>query len=269
MPSLIENLADSLRISIRDGQHITATRKYHAYELGTGDNMSVLASVFALGLPGPSDGVTILIPGTSSARTIYPSSYDATPFGDDEAEVTVGYAEINLSIPPSSTFGLCTVSGGTTLRSIETEFDADNLELPFESRTPISVTYNDDDQGGRVPMFMPESSVTFTRYERSYPGVRSRAYAGKTNADDYEGCPADTLLMWSVSFEQIASSLWQTAYTMVFDPNNYWRQFLRYVDPDTHLPPSLDADDIADGNGITQVTTQGRVVFASLDIVVA
>lgn len=283
MPFLIENLADSLRISIRDGQHITATRQYHAYELDTssGDNMSTLAQVFNFapspGLPGLQDGITVRIPGTTTARSIFPNTYDATPYADNEAVIVVGYAEMDLSIPDSGTFGLCTVSGGTTLRQVETEFDFGNLELPFENREAISVQYDAANdvpgaaapvQGGRVPVFMPDSSVTFTRYERTYPGGRSRIYAGNTNADDYEGCPPNSLLMWSVTFEQIASGLWQTAYTMCFDPYNKWRQYLRYQNSDGTFP-KLTAAKIANSNGIKEITTQNQVNFTSLDLVVA
>lgn len=269
MPTLIEDLAEGLSIVLRDGQHFTATRKYHAYGLGTGDNLTVLASAFAIGtLPGPTSGITILIPGTLEARSIYPNSYEARPFGDDEAEITVGYSEIQLAIPASSEFGPCRVSGGTTLRQVETEFDYNNLQLPFANREPISVTYEGDDQGGRVPMFMPESAVTFTRFENTYPGGRSREYAGTTNSDDYEGCPPDTLLMWAVTFDHVATSLWQTSYTMVYDPHSYWRQVLRYIGSDG-LPPKLTNSDVSSENGIKEVTTQGQTVFASLDIVVA
>lgn len=276
-PSLEEDLTDGLQLGLRDGEKIFLTRSFFAKDLEGATPVEVFASALNLpGIPEPGEFITIF------GRRVYPTDYDLEPWPPNDAAVRVGYSERNLSISAGENFGLCTVSGGTSVRQIETEFDATNLAKPFLQREPIWVAYDPSQtgapefveppsgetvyQGGSVPAFIPDSSVTFTRFERTYPGGRSREYAGKRNAAAYEGCAAGTLLMWSVTFQQIRGDLFQTSYTMVYDPYGFWNQVLRYIDPLTGYPPKLTQAQLAGQNGVKEIITQPSVSFAALNL---
>lgn len=274
MPTLIEDLSEGFKLALRDGEKIELTRVFHVTQLVGETAVLRLASALDVpGLPLPQEFITV------RGRQVYPRNYDVQPFADDEATITVQYSEIDLSITGGGNDGRCIVSGGTSLRQVETEFDVDNLTIPFDQREPIYVEYdasedgepgdNAIEQGGRVLAFLPDSSVTFTRFERSYPGGRSRDYAGKRNASAYEGCAPGTLLMWSVTFQQIRSNLYQVSYTMVYDPYGKWNQILRYIDPLTGKPPKLSQAQVEGENGIKEITTQEDISFQSLNLVIA
>lgn len=282
-PSLEEDLSDGLKLTARNGgEQISLTREWFAKDLEGGTPVEVFSSAWNLpGIPAPGDYITITIAGRT--RRVYPNDYELDPWPPNDAGVRVVYSEKNLSIGISEEFGVCTVSGGTSLRQIETEFDADNLQKPFLERTPISVSYDPNRdgapgvllvagggttvlQGGSVPAFIPDSSVTFTRFERTYPGARQRNYAGKRNAVEYEGCPIGTLLMWSVTFQQIRGDLYSTSYTLVYDPYMFWNQVLRYTDPLTGYPPKLSKAQLAGQNGIKEIVTQPSITFQALKL---
>lgn len=286
MPTLVEDLADGLKLTFTDGEKIQLSRAWDAQDLTGLTPTATFASALTLpGLPKPTDPIQITDP-RGKVRTLWPANYSLDPFPPADARVTIGYSERDLSIAGSDEFGKCTISGGTSVRQIDTEFDAENLAKPFLQRTPIFVAYDPTQgalagggsgaiatttvrQGGSVSAFIPESSITFTRFERSAPDGRSREYGGKRNAAPYRGCAANTLLIWSVTFDQIANDLFTASYTMVYDPYMFWNQILRYIDPLTGQPPRLTQTQLAGQNGIKEVETQQSVAFQPLQLVVA
>lgn len=286
MPTLVEDLSEGLKLNFKDGERIELSRAWDAQDLTGLTPTATFASALTLpGLPKPDQPIQITDP-RGKVRTLWPANYSLDPFPPADARVTIGYSERDLSIQGSDEFGKCTISGGTSVRQIDTEFDADNLAKPFLQRVPIFVAYDPTQgalagggggaiatttqrQGGSVPAFLPESSITFTRFERSSPDGRSRDFGGKRNASLYRGCAAGTLLMWSVTFDQIATDLFNASYTMVYDPYMLWNQILRFVDPLTGQPPRLTQTQLAGQNGIKEVQTQQDVAFQSLQLVVA
>lgn len=281
MPTLVEDLSDGLQLRLVDGERLELVRAWDAQDLVGANPTAVFASAWSLtGVPTPNDYLDIMKPGGSLAR-VWPANYDLTPFPPADARLNVTYSERNLAILGASTFGKCTVSGDSTLQQIETEFDWDNLQKPFAQREPLFVEYTatgvsvgagggaTQQQGGRVPMFLPRASRTFTRFERTYPGARQDDYSGKRNSDAFMGAPVGTLLMWHVGFDQIRSDLYSCSYTVVNDPYMKWQQVLRFVDPLSGKPQKLTQGQVAAQNGIKEVTTQGSIAFGALQIEIA
>lgn len=277
--SVSPDQTEGLRLFVRNGNEIGAVRPFFLSDVPGDTAIQKLAN--ALNdpqIPAMSAGIAVRLPGSNTFRAMYPNDYEVTPWSDGDATVTVIYAERDLSIAGGASFGKAFMSGGTSLKQIETEFNWDEMQKPFLERTPLEITYDPDQdgpisggahtpQGVRVPAFVPDACVSFTRYERTDPSERSFQYTAKRNAAPFMGTAKYTMLMLSVMFDQLGSQLFRVTYNMAYDPITLHSAVARWIDPTTGLPPRLSKNQVAGQNGIKEVIVQGDENFNALQIV--
>jgi hypothetical protein len=279
MPAtVIPDQTEGLRLFVRNGTEIGAVWQFFLADVPGDTALSKMANALNdPGLPSLGAGLVVRLPGTNTFRAIYPQDYEVTPWSDGDATVTVTYAERDLSIPSGGLTGRAFISGGTSVKQIETEFTYDEMQKPFLQRTPIEISYDADQngaisggrhtpQGVRVPAFVPDACVTFTRYERTNPMERSLQYTAKRNASPWMGAQKYSLLMLAVTFDQLGSSLFRTGYVTAYDPITLHNAVARYIDVKTGLPVTLTKEQVAGQNGIKEIVVQGDEDFNALNI---
>jgi hypothetical protein len=266
-PSLEEDLVDGFSIT-RDADGVyTLVRTFFARDLTGATPVDRFASALSLsGLPARGD--TIVIDGT----TVYAGPANLTPWPPADAMIKITYTERQTGLDIAG-FGPIERESGTTLEQGETEFDADNLALPYANRTPISVEYDPTSsgavgsgalppQGGRVPILVPKSTRVFTREQTVDPADYAEDYVGRTNSNVWKGYQPETVLCLQIVGRNRGDGRWKVTHVFAIDKETKFRQFARYVLPDTGKPPKLSNGQLAAQNGIKEVIVQGSVAFS-------
>jgi hypothetical protein len=267
--SLIDDVAEGLRVDMRDGSYVI-TLVLHAQDLEGATILDKLSAAEDL-LSTDYDSVTYR--GVDLPR----QSLSLDPWPPADTGITLTFAKSGSGSEPetSEDKGAAFLSGGTSAELAETDFDADNLLLTVTSRTPIHVEYDKANttpgadslkQDARVPVYAAKSTFSFSRISNVEPSGDSRLYAGKTNSGTFFGMTANTVLCLAYVFEQQLDGSYRETISFAYDPLNEWRQFARYQFADGSYP-QLTTAMIAAANGMTIVTVQGEEDFDGMDLV--
>lgn len=264
MPTVSSGLSENLRFTEDpDTGRITYIERYEVTDLTPGTPAALFAQALAL---VPARGTAGPIVGTVVVQRI-PEAWGATDCYIDVVYQTPAIG--GIGDPPQITIQ-------TSLQQSESDFDAANLALPFGSRTPITVKYDQSSNGApgpsplsqsvRVPVLQPRSVVTFTRTINYNPAAESWVYVGKKNADVFLGEAIGTFLCLEMTAEAVTSSRWRQQISFAYDPIEKFQQVARWVNPTTGVAPELTAAQVNGQNGIKLIDVQGSVNFAPLGL---
>jgi hypothetical protein len=269
MPSVEEDLVDGMKSRINADGLIELTRVFFAYNLENPGGPEVNRFLSAYGLaqiPKYEDELLFM------DRTLVVAGIELEPWPPADAIVTVDYLEDDSG--PSG-IGAVEKEAGSTLEFGETDFDAENLLLPYAERTPIEVEYDFAAAGApgplasranvRVPIYLPRASRTYTRQESTDPGLIAEFYVGRTNRTEWHGYPPETVLCLAIVGRNFGQG-WRTTYEFAIDRIEKFRQYARFRDPTTADYPALTTAQLAANNGIKEVIVQDTAEFNDLDI---
>lgn len=275
MPHVDENLIDGLSVS-RSADGYKLTRVFHCKDLTGTTPTDVIVQALSLTSTGTSHtGANIPEQWeafTFGGRSFWCKDADAVPWSTNDAIVTCTYDTIS---PPVAGFGPLQIEVGASLEQSETDFDFENLQLPFASRSPITVfaplDIAEEEQSVRVPIYVPKACLIITRQESSSPEPRSDGWVGWTNSDTFRGYAANTVLMLDIRGRNGGDGIWNTTYWMARDPLGKWKQIARWRNTDGTFPKLTPADlagggDIGIGYGIREVIVQGSKAFGPLGL---
>lgn len=284
MPSMEEDLNEGMTLTLQNGRlRLTRTFLCKDLELPSPGDPEVLRFASALnvtGIPATNHRLDIAVKGV--LHKLYATDFNLDPLPPVDAVLKVGYLPNELSVfdPGAGDFGTITIQGGTTLETVETDFDYENLQKPLFQRTPITVEYDAlaalsggapavdsafKPQGAKVPRLSPKTVETYTRNEKSYPATRARQYAGKTNRSAWHGLAPHTVLMTAITYTSSdGGENWTVSYSAIYDPETEFRQWARYILPETGKPVPVDESMLSNENGIKSIVVQGDENFNSI-----
>lgn len=186
------------------------------------DAVSLFNEVYAA-LPGK--GSTITIAGSQLALT-----------NREVTIVDVGYAEVNLTFleviqaggPLNASFSIA-----GALQTIKTARDKDGDD--------VSVTFNDDVQGGEFDVQIPQTTLTFDLVEElASPFTYSHEWVGTVNDGSWAGGAVGTWMCVAVNVEPFNADAdpptYRVQYQFQYDPDG-WDPEVVYIDPETSKPP--------------------------------
>jgi hypothetical protein len=275
MPANVTDMAESLRVGRKDGKPIVV-RNFIVTGLTGATDWERLAQALTMtsaegthtGDDIPKDGEQVIITiEVGKPIKMYANGFDVQPWGESDAIVIVEFNTTKRGNFDVVGFGPTIKELGSTAEQEETEFDYENLQLPFGQRTPIKVTYNGKTTGQpiRVTRFAGKPVMTFIREQTIDPEDLAREYVSFVNSTPWRGYDAGTILCVAIVGRDEGTGIWKTTYQ--FAHSKYgWKQYARYIDDTTHLPPELTPADLSNSNGITEVTVQGEKDFTALNI---
>jgi hypothetical protein len=286
MPTLEEDLADGLSITVDQYGGLTVRRVWFAYDLELPDpgdpEVQRFASALSLtGAPAHRDPLTVVVNGVS--KTVYVSGIDVQPWPPVDAVIVATYTPLDIASQPldeTTGFSPAEISGGTTLVNGLSDFDAENREKALDdaTRQTIQIEWDPNSdgppasdpqiRGDHLPIWLPQSTYNFARFENSDPSGRSRDFAGHTNATTWRGLPPRSALCLAVEFTLVGNGVYKTTYRMAYDPVELWKQALRVKDADGNPIPLTPAQ-VAGENGFKYFDMQSTAEFNDLEIVTA
>jgi len=280
-PHLDEDLADGFSISRKNGR-LVMTRTFFAINLTGATPPERLAQALLLhagtgaaehtGANLPDDGDEVEI----NDKTLSANDFAVSPWGAADAEIRVTYTE-DLRDQDFAGYGPTIKEVGATVEEEETDFDYANLQLPLDQRTRIKVRYDPDAsppsgsstekkaQDARVRRWRGRPVIIFTREQSHDPEDLAADYVSMINSAVWRGYAAGTVLCISILGRNAGDGKWVTTYQFAVDKHGF-KQYARWIDPETGLPPSLLTFMIGHQNGITEVTVQGEANFAGLNL---
>jgi hypothetical protein len=269
-------LIEGLRLRLSNGK-LQMTRKFEARAL-TGTASERLAQALTLtsvgtahtGVNLPVDGETFTVGGV----TLYANDFDVEPWADADAYISVTYTTDKRGVDVAG-YGPRTKEVGSTLELGETDFDWANLQLPYASRTRIQVSYDPSSAGApganaktvdvRVPRWFNKSVRIYTNEQTVDPEGQADDFVGMVNSALFDGQPAGTLLCVSITGRYSGDGRWVRRVEIARDPMGF-KQYPRYIDPQTGQAPALTTAQIAASNGIAEAEVQGEANFTLLNI---
>ncbi len=287
-PELWEDLNSSFRIGRNNGK-FQMTREFHALHLIGLTPPERLAQALSLTATGvahaganlPDDGEEREIVVVGKAHKVYANVFDVEPWSNDEAGIRVTYTHEMRGQIEFIGFGPVTKEVGASVEEIETDFDWENLQKPYEQRKRITVRHNswrdaidyttplqtheDRPQDVRVRMWRGKPVLNFTRDQTADPEPMADEFVGFTNNAVWRGYAKNTVLCIAIVGRSIGTGVWNTLYSFARDKNGF-KQYARWINPDTGNAPELTVPMILGFNGVREITVQGDANFAQLNI---
>ncbi len=128
------------------------------------------------------------------------------------------------------------------------------------------VSFEDNDQGGFVSKFVPNTTISITRREFVSPGTKARNYVGKVNSSGWgldSGAQARTWLCTGITGRSIdGGETYEVNYQFQYRAET-WDETLVYIDPTTGRPPNGVSDEDGINSYIIYQTTNFNNILAS------
>lgn len=190
---------------------------------------------------------------------------DQTAIGDAMIDLVYERQEFSSS-DPGGPGVIRPVSGGTSLKGVQTEKDRQGAKLSvthtysatdkgrFPDNTPRA-GQTDEPQGGLLSILMPMSTLRFTfNMSTDNPGAFTQKYVSKVNATSWQGEGPRTWLCTVGDFNLVDDTtsprVYQMSFTFELDVETWDNDCtIRYTDPLTGKPP----DQLVDGVGVKQI----------------
>ena len=194
---------------------------------------AVISAVGDIGSPHPGVSECVIVDFTPTAKT------------SDKVDVRISYKENHEDDPDYAE-----IEFQTNTSQVETNKDSEgNLIELFHTYTeksnPMSKWDQPVSQNGMVSKLVPETTLTYTRFESTSPGAKSLEYSGTVNSGDFDPvgtAAARTWLCTSISGKRVRkpsssgiTEQWQTTYTFQYRADT-WDQTALYIDPTTSRP---------------------------------
>jgi hypothetical protein len=275
MPTVVEDLSDGLKLTLRDGGYVL-TRVFHCEDLIGANPIEIFASALKMTAGGPAhfggnvpdyDDLQIV-----NGVELYAREFDVEPFSAADATVTVNYLQV---VQTTAGFGPTQLEVGSTVEQGETEFNYIERAKPFAARTPITITWdkandtpgaNAKKQTPKVPFFFGKGVRRFVREQSTNPESQAELYVGRTNSNSWRGLGTDMAMCVDIHGRNSGNGIWVTNYDFAIDREGLFRQVARAVDPETGEPVWINAARIATRNGIDEIITQFRADFNALGL---
>jgi hypothetical protein len=274
MPTVVEDLSDGLKLTLRDGGYVL-TRVFHCEDLIGANPIEIFASALKMTAGGPAhfggnvpdyDDLQIV-----NGVELYAREFDVEPFSAADATVTVNYIQTS---PIISGFGPTIIEVGSTLEVADTEFSADQLTLPWDQRTPIEVLWdrsvsgqpgaNAEKQTPRVPAFVGKAARRYIREQSTNPETIAESVVGRTNLTTWKGLPQDAAMCVEYVGRYSGDGRWTVNAAFAVDREGLFRSVARAIDSQTGQPAYVNQLDVQFENGIKVVRTALRYDFNSL-----
>jgi hypothetical protein len=266
-----------LKLSLRGGSGLAVTRIFHCKELQGTTPIETFASALKLTAAGlthtggnvPAYDDILIVNGVE----LHAREFDLDPFPPVDATVTVNYLQVD---PIVAGFGPTIIEVGSTLEIADTEFDADQLSLPWAQRTPIEVIWdpsvsgapgaNAEKQTPRVPAFVGKATRRYTREQATNPETIADSIVGRTNLTTWKGLPQDAAMCVEYTGRYSGNGVWTVNAAFAVDREGLFRSVARAIDPQTGLPAYVNQLDVQFENGIKVLRTALRYDFNSLGL---
>jgi hypothetical protein len=276
VPDVEEDLSDGLKLSLRGGSGLAVTRIFHCKELQGSTPIETFASALKLTAAGlahtggnvPAFDDILIVNGVE----LHAREFDLDPFPPVDATVTVNYLQVD---PIVAGFGPTQLEVGSSVEQGETEFNYIERAKPYTLRTPITITWdkqndtpgaNAKKQTPRVPVFYGKGVRRFIREQGTNPESIAELYVGRTNSTSWRGLGAEQAMCIDIHGRNSGNGIWVTNYDFAIDREGKFRQVARATDPETGEPVWVNAARIASKNGIDEIIVQFQADFNGLGL---
>lgn len=261
MPITFENIFD-VSGSEKNGRLVSLRRRGYVHGL-TSTNPTAYVEEVLSSAAVPSPGSAITINGSLlylKSREVNAADSDA--LGDAKVDLIYERNEGSSEGDPEAT---PTLRGGTTLKQVETQKDAEGNQITVSHTWPSDAngTYPNgkpkagttETQGGKIRVLVPMSTVSGSFLKATAtPGAITKAYSGHVNDSTWQSGAPRTWMCTSATFELVDDTvdppLYKLDFTFEYDENTWDNDTTAvFIDSSTGEAPS----GLVDGTGIKQI----------------
>lgn len=257
MATTVKDIIEGASVS-RTPEGINATRIFQVSELSGNPTAILFNALITSGIPQLGDP-------HPSVPNVNAVDFNVTPNGEKQAIVSVIYKPPIFENKVSSDAEVTQIEVGSTVQSVETNFDVDGNELVVEHKELAGTVLAEDaikPQLATVEKQIPMTLLRLSRRELGDPLFKSRTFVGTVNDKPFINDPAKFWLCTGIQGANIdGGKNYNVVYEFQRNPDT-WGTRIIVINSETGRPPTP----LVEGEGFKDVEVYETTDFNQLNL---